>query len=109
MVGEVELEQEACQEVARPTLRMPDPRQGFSRVRMSDSFPYPKNETTNDNVCTVSQRRGHRRHNLEAPGMAHYNFNKGLLNTYFCNCPPLIELSSGGQVAAEIQGGGLFT
>ena len=44
--------------------------------------------------------------NLEAPGMAQYHFHKGLLDTYYCKCPPLMELSAGGQVAAEIQGGG---
>lgn len=47
--------------------------------------------------------------NLEAPGMAQYHFHKGLLNTYYCECPPLMELSAGGQVAAEIQGGGLYS
>lgn len=67
-------------EVAWPTLRMPGPRQCFSRVRTSGSFPYPRNELSNHNVCTYSksERKGRAPDNLEAPGMAQYHFNKDL-------------------------------
>lgn len=54
MVGEVELEWEACLEVAWPTLRTPGSRQCFSRVSTSDAFPYPRYEPSHNNVCTVN-------------------------------------------------------